>query len=82
MLRQVRIEYKGPIYHVIARADHRKMIVRDNEDRKRFEKSLEEVVREMGNDKKTCESNGADRNASYLFLDPVSFEAVIKACCL
>jgi hypothetical protein len=52
MPRQVRIEYKGAIYHVMVREDYREMIVRDNEDRKRFEKSLEEVVGEMGNDKK------------------------------
>jgi len=32
----------------MARGDHRKMIVRDNEDRTRFEKSLEEVVEGNG----------------------------------
>ena len=48
MPRQVRIEYEGAIYHVMARGDHREMIVRDNEDRTRFEKSLEEVVGKMG----------------------------------
>ncbi len=48
MPRQVRIEYEGAIYHVMARGDHREMIVRDNEDRTCFEKSLEEVVGKMG----------------------------------
>jgi len=67
MPRQVRINNKGAIYHVMARGDHRKMIVRDNENRKRFEKSLEEIVEKMGN-KKNFESNGEDRNAPYLFL--------------
>jgi hypothetical protein len=61
MPRQVRIEYKGAIYYVMARGDHRKMIVRDNEDRKRFEKSMEEVVGEMGNDKKTSKAMGWEK---------------------
>lgn len=71
MPRQVRIEYGGAIYHVMVRGDHREMIVRDNEDRKRFEKSLEKVVRKMGNDKKLRKQwGGVDRNAPYLFLEP------------
>jgi hypothetical protein len=40
----------------MARGDHRKMIVRDNENRKRFEKIMKEVVGEMGNDKKLAKA--------------------------
>ena len=48
MPRQVRIEYPGAIYHVMARGNRRERIVIDDEDRKRFEVALEEVVGKMG----------------------------------
>ena len=48
MPRQVRIEYPDAIYHVMARGNRRERIVIDDEDRKHFEASLEEVVVKMG----------------------------------
>lgn len=48
MPRQVRIEYPDAIYHVMARGNRRDRIVIDDEDRERFEMSLEEVVGKMG----------------------------------
>ena len=48
MPRQVRVEYPGAIYHVMARGNHREKIVRDDEDRERFELALEEVVERTG----------------------------------
>ena len=48
MPRQVRIEYPGAIYHVMARGNRRERIVIDDEDRERFEAALEEVVGKMG----------------------------------
>jgi hypothetical protein len=37
MPRQVRIEFEGAMYHVMARGDRREAIVEDDEDRKTFE---------------------------------------------
>jgi hypothetical protein len=34
------MKYEGAIYHVMARGDHRKKIVHDDEDRRRFEATL------------------------------------------
>ena len=48
MPRQVRIEYPGAIYHVMARGNRRERIVIDDEDRRSFESALEEVVGKMG----------------------------------
>lgn len=48
MPRQVRIEYEGAIYHVMARGNHQEKIVLDDDDRKRFEKTLEEVIQKTG----------------------------------
>ena len=48
MPRQVRIEYPDAIYHVMARGNRRERIVIDDEDRRRFESALEEVVEKMG----------------------------------
>ena len=48
MPRQVRIEYPDAIYHVMARGNRRERIVIDDDDRERFELSLEEVVEKMG----------------------------------
>ena len=48
MPRQVRIEYEDAVYHVMARGNRREKIVRDDEDRIRFEATLEEVVGKMG----------------------------------
>ena len=48
MPRQVRVEYEGAVYHVMARGNHRERIVKDDEDRKMFEEALESVVERMG----------------------------------
>ena len=48
MARQRRVEYKGAIYHVMARGNRREDIVWDDKDRGRFEKTLEEVVERSG----------------------------------
>ena len=48
MPRQARVEYEGAIYHVMARGDHREKIVHDDEDRRRFEATLGEVIERMG----------------------------------
>ncbi len=48
MPRERRIEYKGAIYHVIARGDRREEIVLDDHDRQRFEETLEETVEKSG----------------------------------
>jgi putative transposase len=48
MPRQVRVEYEGAIYHVMARGNRRELIVRDDEDRERFEKTLGEVIGQTG----------------------------------
>jgi len=36
MPRQVRIEFEGSMYHVMARRDRREAIMRDDEDRRTF----------------------------------------------
>jgi hypothetical protein len=48
MPRQVRVEYPGAVYHVMARGNDREKIVRDDEDREWFELALEEVVERTG----------------------------------
>ena len=48
MPRQVRIEYAGAFYHVMARGDRRKAIVKDDEDRKTFVRTLGEAAERAG----------------------------------
>ncbi len=48
MPRQVRVQYEDAIYHVMARGNRLDRIVRTDEDRKMFEKTLEEVVGRTG----------------------------------
>ncbi len=48
MARQVRIEYAGAFYHVMARGDRREAIVRDDEDRKTFVRTLGEAAERAG----------------------------------
>ncbi len=48
MPRQLRIEYSGAIYHVMARGNRMEAIVRDDGDRKRFDGALEELVGQTG----------------------------------
>lgn len=48
MPRQKRIEYAGAIYHVMARGNRRGDIVLDDDDRKRFEETLAEIVGSSG----------------------------------
>ena len=44
MPRQVRIQYPGALYHVMARGDRREEIYRDDEDRRMFLEALGEVL--------------------------------------
>ncbi len=48
MPRERRVEYAGAIYHAMARGNRRGDIVLDDEDRKRFVETLEEVVESSG----------------------------------
>ncbi len=44
MARPLRIQYPGAVYHVTARGNERKPIVRDDKDRYSFPRVLEEMV--------------------------------------
>lgn len=48
MPRQVRIEFAGGMYHVMARGDRREAIVRDDEDRRTFLRTLGEACKRTG----------------------------------
>jgi len=48
MPRQVRIEYEGAMYHVLARGNRREAIVEDDEDRKMFIRTLGEAAEKTG----------------------------------
>lgn len=48
MPRQVRIEYPGAFYHVMARGDRRMAIVRDDEDRRTFVRTLGQACQRAG----------------------------------
>jgi putative transposase len=48
MARQVRIEYAGAFYHVMARGDRREAIVRSNVDRELFVETLGETCQKTG----------------------------------
>ena len=48
MARQVRIEFPGAMYHVMARGDRREFIVRDDEDRRTFVRTLGEGCERAG----------------------------------
>ena len=48
MARQVRIEFEGAMYHVMARGDRREAIVRDDEDRRTFLRTLGEACKRAG----------------------------------
>ena len=48
MPRERRIEYAGAIYHVMARGNRRGDLVLDDQDRRRFEETLAEVVEASG----------------------------------
>jgi putative transposase len=48
MARQVRIEFLGAIYHVMARGDRRELIVWDDEDRRSFVRTLGEGCERAG----------------------------------
>jgi putative transposase len=43
MARQIRIEYPGAFYHVMARGNRREQIYRDEDDRRFFLKTLSEA---------------------------------------
>lgn len=48
MARQVRIEFPGAVYHVMARGDRREAIVRDDGDRGAFMRALGEMCARSG----------------------------------
>jgi REP element-mobilizing transposase RayT len=48
MARQLRIEYAGAIYHVMSRGDRREEIFLDDEDRRRFLRTLGEACERAG----------------------------------
>ena len=48
MPRQIRVEYEGALYHVMARGDRREAIVKDEEDRKMFIRTLGEAAGKTG----------------------------------
>ena len=48
MPRQIRIEFPGALYHVMARGDRREAIVRDEEDRRTFVRTLGEGCERAG----------------------------------
>ena len=48
MPRQVRIEFAGAMYHVMARGDRREAIVKDEEDRRTFVRTLGEAAERAG----------------------------------
>ena len=48
MPRQVRIEFAGAMYHVMARGDRREAIVQDDEDRGTFLRTLGEACERSG----------------------------------
>ena len=48
MPRQLRIEFPGAFYHVMARGDRRESIYEDDVDRRRFEETLKEGCEATG----------------------------------
>jgi putative transposase len=48
MPRQVRIEYPGAVYHILARGNNRQNIYKNDEDRKRFLATIGEVCDQTG----------------------------------
>ena len=48
MPRQVRIEFSGALYHVMARGDRQEVIVKDEEDRRTFVRTLGEAAERAG----------------------------------
>jgi hypothetical protein len=48
MARPIRVEFANAVYHVTARGNERKAIVRDDPDRERFLETLEETVGRFG----------------------------------
>ena len=48
MPRQIRIEYEGAIYHVMNRGDRGELIFTDDDDRRKFLKTLGETCGKAG----------------------------------
>jgi putative transposase len=46
--RKLRVEYPGAIYHLMSRGDRKEVIFKDDEDRRRFINTLEEVCAKTG----------------------------------
>ena len=48
MARALRVQYPGAIYHVLSRGDRRELIVRDDQDRAAFVRTLEQACAKTG----------------------------------
>lgn len=48
MARPIRVEFRGAVYHVMARGNERRDIFRDDRDRRRFLETLAEAVSQFG----------------------------------
>ena len=48
MSRQLRLEFPGSFYHVMARGDRREAIFADDQDRRSFQKEKGSVQKEKG----------------------------------
>jgi putative transposase len=48
MPRQLRLEYAGAIYHIMSRGNRREAIFKDDRDRERFLRTLEEACEKTG----------------------------------
>jgi putative transposase len=48
MPRQLRVQYPGAVYHILARGDRRETIVLDDGDREMFVATLAEVCKRTG----------------------------------
>jgi len=48
MVRPIRVQFEGGVYHVTARGNERRRIYRDDEDRKVFLSALAEAVEQHG----------------------------------
>jgi hypothetical protein len=50
MARLLRVQFKGAIYHVSARGNERRLIFRDDKDRKRFLQNLAQAQQRVASD--------------------------------
>ena len=80
MARQLRLEYAGAIYHVMSRGDRQEAIFLDDEDRRRFLKTLGEACKRAGwgeaclfSDEKLFSLGGGDAATDFGGGDEVVF---------